>query len=311
MTTYLPEGYLPGCDYAAVSTAAGVAECIKTGRVLQGRAVCCDLNHDLLVDFNGISGRIPHAEAALGILDGTTRDVAVISRVGKYVHCIVTGTEIGPDQKMRPVLSRAAVQRRCYAQMISALRPGDVIPAKVTHLENFGCFCDVGGGIISLIPIDSISVSRISHPRDRFYVGENIFTVVKAVEGRRIFLTHKELLGTWEQNAALFHPGQTVSGIVRSVESYGVFIELTPNLAGLAERKEGIAPGMQASVFIKSILPEKMKVKLILVDAFYPQEASLPALKYFTTEGRIERFTYTPAVCGRTIETVFAPVKEE
>ena len=42
------------------------------------------------------------------------------------------------------------------------------------------------------------------------------------------------MLGTWAENAALFSPGQTVTGVVRSVEDYGIFVELTPNLAGLA-----------------------------------------------------------------------------
>jgi len=51
-----------------------------------------------------------------------------------------------------------------------------------------------------------------------------------------------------------------VAGIVRSVESYGIFVELTPNLAGLAELKENVHAGQQASVFIKSILPNRMKV---------------------------------------------------
>ncbi|MGL0910084.1 hypothetical protein ACSTB0_13670, partial [Faecalibacterium wellingii] len=42
------------------------------------------------------------------------------------------------------------------------------------------------------------------------------------------------LLGTWEENAAGFTVGETVVGIVRSVEEYGTFIEIAPNLAGLA-----------------------------------------------------------------------------
>lgn len=33
----------------------------------------------------------------------------------------------------------------------------------------------------------------------------------------------------------MFQPGETVTGTVRSIETYGVFVELTPNLAGLAE----------------------------------------------------------------------------
>jgi Fe-S cluster assembly ATP-binding protein len=59
-------------------------------------------------------------------------------------------------------------------EYISKLACGDVIPAKVTHLEPFGCFADIGCGIVSLIPIDAISVSRISHPGDRFFNGQDI-----------------------------------------------------------------------------------------------------------------------------------------
>ena len=58
----------------------------------------------------------------------------------------------------------------------------------------------------------------------------DIRTVVRAIEGTRITLTHKELLGTWAENAAQFHAGETVAGIIRSVEPYGVFVELSPNL---------------------------------------------------------------------------------
>jgi len=41
-------------------------------------------------------------------------------------------------------------------------------------------------------------------------------------------LTLRELLGTWSENAACFAAGETVVGIVRSVEDYGVFIEIRP-----------------------------------------------------------------------------------
>ena len=80
-----------------------------------------------------------------------------------------------------------------------------------------------------------------------------------------------------------FSAGETVAGIVRSVEPYGIFVELTPNLAGLAEVKEGVIPGQQASVYIKSILPARMKIKLIIIDTFdyqyrpEPPRYSLPA----------------------------------
>ena len=59
-----------------------------------------------------------------------------------------------------------------------------------------------------------------------------------------------------------------VSGVVRETEKSknGIFIELKPNLVGLAEYKENIIYGNNVNVYIKKIIPEKKKIKLIIVD---------------------------------------------
>jgi secreted PhoX family phosphatase len=58
----------------------------------------------------------------------------------------------------------------------------------------------------------------------------------------RISLTHRELLGTWLENASRFAPGETVSGIVRGNEDYGIFVELAPNLSGLTDVNDFSSP---------------------------------------------------------------------
>lgn len=181
--------------------------------------------------------------------------------------------------------------------------PGEVIDCRVTHLEQFGCFVDVGCGIASMIPIDSISVSRISHPCDRFDIGDDIKAVVKSYDGDKIYLSHKELLGTWEENAALFKSGETVNGIVRSIETYGVFIELMPNLAGLAEPRPDVFIGQTASVYIKSINPDRMKIKLIIVDTY--DSEPIKTNKYFITDGILDKWEYSPRHATKQIETIF------
>jgi small subunit ribosomal protein S1 len=102
----------------------------------------------------------------------------------------------------------------------------------------------------------------------------------------------------------MFVGGETVAGIVRAVESYGVFVELAPNLAGLAEPRDNVVPGQQASVYIKSIIPEKMKVKLVIVDAFNACHHPTP-LRYFIEEGHIDRWRYSPDCADKLIESVF------
>lgn len=112
----------------------------------------------------------------------------------------------------------------------------------MTHLEPFGAFCDIGAGISALMPIDGISVSRIPHPCVRFSVNQDIKAVVKSIdENGRITLSQKELLGTWEENASKFAPGETVPGVIRSVEDYGIFVELAPILQGLPNAPQGRA----------------------------------------------------------------------
>ncbi len=305
MKGFYPEGWQSSLDTKKGGyTLAELREAQITGEILEAVAYMCDSDHNLLVNLGSINGVIPRLEGAIGIEEGTTRDIALISRVGKSV-CF-TVEEIFETENKTPyaLLSRRNAQKKCRREFINNLSPGDIIDAKVTHLENFGAFCDIGCGNIALLPIDSASVSRISHPSDRFSNGDNIRAVIKSVDlSGRITLSHKELLGTWAENASRISQGQTVSGIVRSIESYGIFVELAPNLAGLAEPKEGVRVGQSAGVYIKSIIPEKMKVKLIIIDSFDSPE--IPPYEYFYTGDKIERFVYSPPNCDKIIETIF------
>jgi small subunit ribosomal protein S1 len=184
--------------------------------------------------------------------------------------------------------------------------PGTVLPCQITRLESFGAFLDIGCGVIAMLPIEHISVSRISHPADRFQEGQKILAVVHSIdrERRRITMSHRELLGTWMENASHFHIGETVCGIVRSVLDYGTFIELTPNLSGLADNRPDLSPGDNVSVFIKNIRPESMKIKLQVIGKLPP--CTPVPLRYQITDGKLEHWIYSPPNCEkRIIETIF------
>lgn len=302
---YLPEGFrLNTPENRWVNTPAAMDQAAEEEQILEGIVTRCDCAHNLVVDCNGITGLIPRSEAALGLSSGRTREIALLSRVGKPVCFQVIGEGDG-----QYLFSRAKVQQKALNYLMEHLLPGDVISARVTHLEPFGAFVDIGCGLTSLVGIEHISVSRISHPAERFYPGQWIHVAVRGVDPSlgRVHLTHRELLGTWLENARRFSPGETVSGVVRGNEDYGVFVELSPNLSGLAERKEGVASGDGVSVYIKSILPEKMKVKLILIDKLESAPSTLIRPEdYQITQGRLQHFLYSPpGKEGRLTETVF------
>lgn len=303
---FYPEGglYTTVRNRRSLSSITAVEEAAAKGEILEAYASSCDSGHNLTVDLGYIKGIIPRCEGAVGIREGRVRDIALISRVGKAVSFVITGFSFDHSGNRIAVLSRRRAQERCISEYLSKLTCGEILSARVTHLENFGAFCDIGCGCAALLPIDSISVSRISHPSDRIACGDLIKAAVKSNENGRITLTMKELLGTWEENAGLFSQGSTVTGIIRSVESYGIFVELMPNLAGLAELKNGVGIGDRASVYIKSILPEKMKVKLIIIDSFPSGDEHIP-LKYFNGGEKITRWVYSPEECARSIVTNF------
>ena len=194
LSPFLPEGSLLESpqNVNVLRSESALREAMQNGQRLEARVRVCDGSHNLHVDLPCMHGLIPRAEGAIGITEGTTRD--------------------------------------------------------------------------------------ISHPSDRFYIGQEIRVMVKGFENGRVLLTHKELLGTWEENAACFTAGETVAGIIRSVEDYGIFVELAPNLAGLADVRSGIRMGQHASVYIKSIVPERMKIKLAIVDVF-DEECTPPLSK--------------------------------
>ncbi len=308
---YFTEGNLIGTpqNIEYLSSLDTLEAAMREGRILEAVATRAEGANELLVDLGDYTGIIEKDEVQY--TNGEpVKDIAVITRVGKPVCFKVL--EIARKRVGAPVirLSRRAAQLECAVSYLAKLTPGDVIPAKVTHLEQFGAFVDVGCGVVSLLTIDSMSVSRISHPSDRLSVGSEISVVVrdvhKSAEGipTRIFVTRRELLGTWEENAALFSIGQTVTGIVRSVEPYGIFVELTPNLAGLAEYREGVTVGQSAAVYIKNIIPERMKIKLAIIDT----GRALPptrSVSVMSDARHITRWRYSPEACERIVETVF------
>lgn len=296
---YLPEGQLVHTaeNQAACSSLAALQRAMELELILEGHTILCTAEHDLIVSVGNFTGRIVREEAALGIREGTTREIAILSRVGKPLSFTVIGIDLQGEAPML-YLSRRRAQELALSHLLKLPR-GSILPAVVTHMEQFGAFVDIGCGFISMIGIENISVSRISHPNRRFCLGQEIFVVMTGAEPpqNRILLSHKELLGTWAENAALFTPGMTVSGYVRGIKEYGIFVELTPNLTGLSDYTPQLREDDRVSVFIKAILPDKMKVKLMIIQRLDSNQA-IPKLKYFNTNENLPNWCYAPLPCG-------------
>lgn len=82
-----------------------------------------------------------------------------------------------------------------------------------------------------------------------------------------LFYLIKNFYGNWEDNIKEYKEKMTVKGIVKEEDKYknGIFIELKPNLVGLAEYKDGYEYGQEVNVYIRKIIKDKKKIKLVIV----------------------------------------------
>ena len=106
----------------------------QEGTILEATARSATPAHDLLVDLGAVQGLIPRDDTAIGISDGSVRDIAILSRVGKPVcssHHIHGRALDDPRPKIR--LSRKAAQLEALDYLLDTLPVGTVLPAVVTH----------------------------------------------------------------------------------------------------------------------------------------------------------------------------------
>lgn len=294
MLPYAPEGF-----FLSSPTLDALHRGAEQGDIFQAMCTKCDEFHNLHVDLGCCKGIIPREETAIGVAEGVTKEFAILSRVGKPVCFQV----LGFDQAGNALLSRRSAQTDAKSYFMSALQPGDIVPAVVQNPSHLGVFCDIGCGITAMMRIDRCCISRLQTTAEHYSIGQKIFTVIYAIDDDTgfIHLTGRELLGTWEENVNDFRAGQTVSGTVRSVMPYGIFVELTPNLSGLAEPVPNVSDGDPVSVYIRSIQHDRHKIKLNILQVL-PKRTTPLRLPYRITEGKLKKWEYYP---GSTAITYF------
>lgn len=280
-------------------------EACDNGTILEAKVTKCDKDLNLEIDLGyGVKGVIPASEFEYKLNDKPTKPISVLSKVGKTVQFKVSEVSKEND-KINCKLSRKAAQEDCYNNFISKLQVGQVINARATFIESYGVFCDIGCGITALLPIENLCTTRINDPKNNVGRLGNLKVIIKNIDNDKITLSHKELLGTWTEETSKFSVGDTVPGIVRIIEDYGVFVELTPNLVGLAGVYPDVECGDNVSVYIKSIYPDKMKVKLIILNK---NEKGRPKVHFdykIPESGMVKDWVYSPENCSKRIETHF------
>ena len=262
---FMPEGWNNEITKLDINN---VNQYIQTGDTLQGLVKECYEKYNLHVKFeNGLTGIMPREEIeAINLQsDGLPKTNLCTGKVHKFIQFKIK--EIKDENTV--MISRKQVQSEALNWVKSDLKVGQTVTGIVKNIKPYGAFVEIGGGIVGLVHIEDLSVARIKTPYERLKIGQKINIMVKSIDKAdgRVILSYKETLGTWEENVQKFNSGDKVKGIVRETEKNknGIFIELTPNLVGMAEYEEGLQYGQNVDVYIKKIDNDKKKVKLVII----------------------------------------------
>lgn len=228
-----------------------------------------DVNLNLLGYIgNDIKALMPREEVSSIVgEDGLVEEKYIVNKVGKSIPVCIKDIINSDDGKIEVILSKKILELKVRRWMYMHLKPGIKLKGIVVNLLEYGAFVDVGGGVTGLIKLQDLSENRVRHPNEILRIGQRINVIVKKFDRDtgKIELSYKEQLGIFEQNVKKLKEGDIVEGIVKNRIKTGIFIELKPNLIGLAEHVNGLEYGQKVLVSIKKISMENKKIKLIVI----------------------------------------------
>ena len=181
------------------------------------------------------------------------------------------------------------------AQTWEKLHVGAVVQGTVTGIRDFGAFVDLGG-VEGLIHISELGYGRVKHPSEVLQVGLRVEAQVLKIEdaqtGRRqVALSLKALaVDPWTTAKERFPVGATVRGVVRRLEAFGAFVEITQGVDGLvhisklaldrrlSHARQAVSLGQEVEVTVLAVAPETRRISLSMIEhAREARDAALAA----------------------------------
>ncbi|PTQ54010.1 MAG: SSU ribosomal protein S1p [Hydrogenibacillus schlegelii] len=244
--------------------------------------------HDIvkggLVADVGLRGFIPASQVSTSFVEdfsdykGKTLKVKVLELDREQNRVILSH---------RAVLEEEAEAKK--AEVLSRLRPGDVVEGRVARFADFGAFIDLGG-VDGLVHISEVSWEHVEHPSEKLKIGDVVKVKVLKVdpESERVSLSIKQAEASpWERAKDEIRVGEIREGIVRRLASFGAFVELMPGVEGLvhisqlarrrvATPSEVVSPGQRVRVKVLAFSPEEKRVSLSIREAEEAEPAPRP-----------------------------------
>jgi len=213
---------------------------VKSGKTVEVKVR--DANRGgLLVTVEGLPAFLPvsqlNAEHYPKVAGGEKHKIMEKLKELIGVTMIVKAIDVD-EQDRKLIVSEKAIVEDVQRAEAAAFNVGDVVEGKVSAITSFGAFVKLEN-VEGLVHISEIAWQRIDHPHDVLKVGDSVKAQVIQIEGTKIFLSIKRLTpDPWLNVHTRYQTGQKVMGRVLKINPFGLFVELDPEIHGLAHVSE-------------------------------------------------------------------------
>jgi len=218
------------------------------------------LDFGVFVDLGGVEGLIPLREISWA------RDTKVeeIVKPGDKVEVEIKALDWDAN---RISLSLRGAQGDPWDDVVAKYPTGSACIGKITRVERFGAFAEIGDGVEGLIPISKLGNGRrLMSAREVVSEGQELELQVEEIDTERRRISLKPL----DRRIEALTPGELsvgskVEGIVESIQPFGVFVRLSESKTGLLHISEtGIPKGGNPAAKLELSFPASAKIEVVV-----------------------------------------------
>ncbi|OHA55792.1 MAG: hypothetical protein A2429_01065 [Candidatus Veblenbacteria bacterium RIFOXYC1_FULL_42_9] len=143
------------------------------------------------------------------------------------------------EDEEKLIFSERAAWEEKQKDKLDQFKVGDIVEGKISGVVDFGCFVEFGQGLEGLVHISELAWQRIDNPRDVVKSGDKVKAKIINLDGSKISLSFRRLHDDpWKNVDEKYQLNDIVEGKVLKVNPFGVFVELDPEIHGLAHVSE-------------------------------------------------------------------------
>jgi small subunit ribosomal protein S1 len=202
---------------------------MEPGQILEG-TVKNITDFGVFVDLGGVDGLLHITDLSWGRVSHPSE----VLNIEDKINVVVLDYD---RERQRISLGYKQLMPHPWETIHETFAEGQVVEGKVVSITDYGAFVELDRGIEGLVHISEMSwTEHVKHPSQVVNLGQ--ITQVKILniddESKKISLGMKQMQpDPWDGIAARHPVGSTLSGKVRNITAFGVFVEIEEGIDGL------------------------------------------------------------------------------